>query len=392
MTLRNSTTVLAGQSADAGVWRVLTLRGDGALSAHADEWDDLHARCSAATPFVSHAWLHSWWRSYGRRGRLVLVLVCFGDRLVAAAALVRSRRAGLPVLTLVGSGLSDFGDVLVDDSYAPEAARRLALGVAAQARGGVVDLSELRPTAAAWRMIDAWPARTWRLPASACLELPGRPIEELITALARHSARVLRRKLRKIDSQGVQTRLVGTDEAANAIAGLLRLHREEWRGRGMNPEHGQPRFATHLMRAATALVARDQAALREYRLDGQLVAVALTMIGHDVVGAYLYGFDPDLRSRIDVSMLMLRENLALTHRLGRASLSMLRGDEPHKRRLRPTVVYNQRALLAGPGQVTAGMYALAVIGRARLADNVKTRLPAALGPIRSIRSWLRSCT
>ena len=39
------------------------------------DWGRLYRRCGAATPFQSHAWLHSWWLSYGRPGRLRLVLV-----------------------------------------------------------------------------------------------------------------------------------------------------------------------------------------------------------------------------------------------------------------------------------------------------------------------------
>lgn len=39
------------------------------FAALAPAWGRLHRRCAAATPFQSHAWTHSWWRSYGRRGR-----------------------------------------------------------------------------------------------------------------------------------------------------------------------------------------------------------------------------------------------------------------------------------------------------------------------------------
>src|SRR5262245_4439579 len=55
-----------------------------AWSAVADEWEDLYARCSASNPFVTHSWLSSWWRHYGRGRPLVLVLVRRHGRLVAA--------------------------------------------------------------------------------------------------------------------------------------------------------------------------------------------------------------------------------------------------------------------------------------------------------------------
>lgn len=39
------------------------------FAALAPAWARLYRRCATATPFQSHAWLHSWWLSYGGRGR-----------------------------------------------------------------------------------------------------------------------------------------------------------------------------------------------------------------------------------------------------------------------------------------------------------------------------------
>lgn len=34
----------------------------------AEPWGRLHRACPSATAFQSHAWLHSWWLSYGTPG------------------------------------------------------------------------------------------------------------------------------------------------------------------------------------------------------------------------------------------------------------------------------------------------------------------------------------
>jgi CelD/BcsL family acetyltransferase involved in cellulose biosynthesis len=326
-------------------------------------------------PFLSHAWLDSWWRGYGRPGRLVLVLVWRAGRLVGAAPLIRHRRGGLPVLTLAGAGISDFGDVLLDDAYAGEAARRLAEELAARTRGSVLDLSEVPPTAAVWQLVNAWPRRIWRLPASVCLDLPARPMEELIAALPSDAAKSRRKKRKKIMAAGIETRAADRDEAGSLVAALLRLHQQQWHGRGMNPEHARPRFTEHLTRAIPAMVERGQAALIGHRQGGELVAVGILLVGHGMVGAYLYGFRPDLRERIDVSQLFLEHDITLTRQLGRPVLSMMRGDETHKRRWHPRETRNERVLLDGAGGVSAPLYASFIHGRRRLADVVKTRLP-----------------
>jgi CelD/BcsL family acetyltransferase involved in cellulose biosynthesis len=370
----------------AGEWSTQTRYDDGALTALAADWDDLYRRCSTATPFLSHAWLRSSWHGYGRPGHLVLVLVWRAGRLVGAAPLLRGHRAGLTVLTPLGAGISDFGDVLLDDAYAGEAARRLAEELAAGARGAVIDLPEVPPDAAVWRVVDAWPRRTWRLPASVCLDLPARPIDEIIQALPPETARQRRKKRKKIAAAGIETtEAADRTEAGALVTALLRLHREQWNGRGMNPEHGRPRFAAHLRRAVPAMVERGQAAVRGYRLDGELVAVDVLLVGPGMVRAYLYGFRPDLRDRIDVTQLFLEQDLALARRRERPVLSMMRGDEEHKRRWRPRETRNQRVLLNGSGGVPAPLYASLVRGRHRLAELAKTRLPWLREAVRHVR-------
>jgi CelD/BcsL family acetyltransferase involved in cellulose biosynthesis len=316
---------------------------------------------------------------------LVLVLVRRAGRLVGAAALMRGRRAGVPVLTPLGSGISDFGDVLLDDAYAGEAARWLAEALVAGARGAVVDLPEVPPGAAVWHLVDGWPRRTWRLPASACLDLPARPFDEIIAALPRDHARQRRKKAKKIAATGIEVRDSDSTAAPDLLTDLLRLHRQQWSGRGMNPEHARPRFAAHLARAVPTMVDRGQAVLVGYRLGAEVVAVDLLLVGRRMVGAYLYGFRPDLRERIDVTQLFLEHDLAFTRRLGRPVLSMMRGDETHKRRWHPRETRNERVLLDGAGPVPALLYASLVDGRYRLGHLVKTRLPWLRDAVRRVR-------
>ena len=352
-------------------WSAQTRRDESALTELADEWDSLYQRCSTATPFASYAWLSSWWASYGRPGRLELVLVRRDGRLVAAAALMRTRVGALVPL---GAGISDHSDVLIDDTC-PEAARWLARALAATQRWRPIDLREVPEPAAARRLLKTWPARTWRLPGSMCLELPAMSIVDLIGELPSGTAKTRRKKSRKIDAAGIEYREVPAAEVTGAIRTLLRLHREQWRGRDLNPEHVRARFAEHLMRALPAMVDRGQAIVVEYRTGDEVVAVHALLLSHRAVCAYLYGIDPKLRDRIDVAQLLLGTNLALSVRLGRQALNLLRGDEPYKRRWRPRPEPNERLLLAGSATLPSVAYAAAVRGRYTLVRLVKDRLP-----------------
>ena len=78
------------------------------------EWEDLLTRCPRATPFQTFEWQWSWWTALGHGRRLFIVTVReSGGALVALAPLMISRRSGLRVVEFLGTGLSDYLDVIV---------------------------------------------------------------------------------------------------------------------------------------------------------------------------------------------------------------------------------------------------------------------------------------
>jgi hypothetical protein len=81
-------------------------------------------------------------------------------------------------------------------------------------------------------------------------------------------------------------------------------------------------------------------------LDVEHVASDLLIVGRSMVGGYLYGYLPSLRSRVDVSVALTRAAMTMTAERGLPELSLLRGTEPHKYRLSPDQVQCVRIVLA----------------------------------------------
>ncbi|MFH8972734.1 GNAT family N-acetyltransferase [Streptomyces sp. NPDC017890] len=313
----------------------------------AADWGRLYRRCAAATPFQSHAWLHSWWRSYGGRGRLRLLLVRDGRELVAAAPLTLVRRP-VPALVPLGGAISDYGDVLLDDERGPDAVAALTEGLSAAARTALIDLREVRPGAAAERVYDHWRGPRRRVPGSLCLELPALPMDELITRLPSAKAQQrVRAKLRRLDALGVSSRAVLPGEVDAALRRLLELHRLQWQGRQVTGEHLRTRFSEHLVRAVGPMVRSGDAVVTEFRMDDEVVAVDVTLLSRRLAGGYLYGAHPRLRERkADVAVMLLGACAEHTRAPERGTLSLLRGNEPYKHHWRPEPAWNQRLLLA----------------------------------------------
>ncbi|WP_406352349.1 GNAT family N-acetyltransferase [Streptomyces sp. NBC_00658] len=310
-------------------------------------WGRLYRSCAAATPFQSHAWLHSWWLSYGTPGRLRLVLVRDdGGELRAVAPLMRVRRP-LPALVPLGGAISDYGDVLIDDEHADRAAATLAEGLSAAARTALIDFREVRPGGAVERIFECWRGPRSRVRDSLCLELPATSMDELVGRLPSSKAQRVRAKLRKLTALGVEQRVVGHDEVDAALRRLLELHQLQWQGRKVTSEHLQERFAEHLVRSVGPMVRSGDAVVTEFRLDDTVMAVDLTLLSRRLAGGYLYGAHPQLRERkADVAVILLNACAQHTEAGERAALSLLRGDEPYKRHWRPEPVVNQRLLLA----------------------------------------------
>jgi CelD/BcsL family acetyltransferase involved in cellulose biosynthesis len=366
-------------------WAADTRRGDDALDDLAVEWNDLYRRCAGASPFQAYAWVHSWWRSYGVPGRLRVFTVRHHGRLVAAAAFQLRWRAGCPVLTPLGGSITDFTDVLLDDELAAPAAQVLATAMVRDRVWQAIDLPESRPGSVTGLLTEAWPGARHETAGSLCLDLTASPMEDLVRELPSHSRKTVRRRLNQLKKASPEVREVPSELAANGIADLLALHERQWQGRGGNPEHLAPAFAAHLTRAVADMIGAGQAALFEYRFDGELLASSLVLIGRDVVGGYFFGVDPALRGRVDVTTMLLADALALAHRLGRPTMSMLRGAEGHKSTWRPAEAANRRLLLVRPGSLRGSGYARGVLAFRRAVEVAKDKTPW----VKSLRDRLR---
>jgi CelD/BcsL family acetyltransferase involved in cellulose biosynthesis len=303
---------------------------------------------------------------------------------VAALALMRRWRGPCAVLTPLGGALADFTDALVDDTVAAAAARELAAELLRQPGWQAIDLAETRPEAFAGRHLRAaWPGPHTDLPASLCLELTAVPLEDLVRDLPAHARKTVRRRLGQIGRLDLDVREVPAGDAGRAVADLLRLHAMQWQGRGINRAHLRPAFAEHLARAVPDMIVAGQAVLTEYRIGAHHVAANLVVVGPDLAGGYLYGTDPQLRDRIDVTTLLISTTLPLAHRLGCATMSMLRGSESYKRRWRPREMVNRRLVLARPDSPRGRAYVVAVRARAAALRLARARLPW----LRAVRRW-----
>lgn len=287
-----------------------------------------------------------------------------------------TRRWGFPVLVPLAEAQSDFADFLLDPAYGEDAIGHLSRALIDEPGWCALDLREVRPGSVAHAVAERWPRRTWRLPASICLEIPVTDISELFGRMRGRAAKKMRAKLRTIDGSGITVQTVPAERAAQAVGTLLDLHEEQWRDRPMNPEHASDRFRRHLEDAASGMIRDGQAVIFQFRHHGRVLASHLLVIGHRFVGAYLYGLAPEFRTMVDVSLLLVREELAVGQERDLPDISFLRGVEPYKLKWRPNSVQNERLILGR----SARAIAFAAVARARRTARRYLRKDAGAAP------------
>src|SRR5438270_8839342 len=96
------------------------------------EWAALWERTPTAGPFQHPDWLLVWWRHLGRGELLVLTVRDRADLVAVAPFYIHADAAqGVRQLTLLGNGVSDTCDILIDED-APDSLPALITGLLAR--------------------------------------------------------------------------------------------------------------------------------------------------------------------------------------------------------------------------------------------------------------------
>lgn len=312
---------------------VQALDEPGALEDLRGEWAELWERCPSATPFQSPEWLLAWWRHRGGAPAWTVTLRRAG-RLVGLAPfyVYTHPGTGLRQVTLVGNGMTDHLDALVDPSVDDGGARILRhLGENAD-RWDTADFADLHP---------ASPLLTARTPAGLAdgvdeaepCPVLALPADEAGLADAVGSARLLanlRQARRRAETLGA-TEVVAADETnlAEMLDALFRLHAARWRERGEGGVLDEAAVRAVVADAAAGFLARGWLRLYALRVGGRTAAVQLGWAARGRAYYYIGGWDPAF-ARLSPGGLLVEHAVRAAVREGATAFDFLRGREPYK--------------------------------------------------------------
>jgi CelD/BcsL family acetyltransferase involved in cellulose biosynthesis len=300
-----------------------------------EEWEELYHDSPRATPFQSWAWLYSWWEFYGEGYELRLVTVRDEEGLlIGLAPLMLERRLGLSRLLFVGTGPTDYLDVLAREGWETQVSEALVRTLRQMGSWQVADLQQLRPEAAAWDIYRHWEGPQLRVWQDSFPVVDVRSWDELLQSLSRNLRSTVRRSLRRFETDGGRCELAGVDDAEAAAKRLVTISREQWQERWLDtgPEHWTSRFESHIVAAARRMTARELGGISEFWQDGEVIISDFWVSGRDFIGTYMLGAGREALQRYQWSSLYIWDALNIARSKSCSYLDLLRGEEPYKLR------------------------------------------------------------
>jgi CelD/BcsL family acetyltransferase involved in cellulose biosynthesis len=311
-----------------------------------EEWKVLYCHCLQATPFQSWAWLYSWWEHYGEGYELQLVTVRNDEGLlVGIFPLMLERRAGFGRLLFIGTGLSDYLDVVVRAGWEDKV---FEAGVQALERidsWHIADLQQLRSDAAAWGIFRRWdgPRIHVRQDGSPVVEV--KPWDELLTSLSKNLRSTVRRAVRRAMADGLRRQVADATDTKQAAQRLVALHREAWQERDIGSEHLTQRFEDFTIAAADRIVSEGLGFISEFWQDEEVLVSDFIMLGRDFLATYTLGASRKALQRYQWSSLYIWDAVDIAHNKNRSHLDLLRGEEPYKLRWSSRIIPTHRLIL-----------------------------------------------
>jgi CelD/BcsL family acetyltransferase involved in cellulose biosynthesis len=251
---------------------------------------------------------------------------------IAPWQIVTEAETGERQLVLLGTGITDYLDVLVDPEFAGSCETEIRRWLAENRhRWTVADFQQLKSGAFLLEMPTSDDVITDIAAQEVCpvLDLPA-SLEDLpryVPVNMLTKLNVARRKLRKLGQ--VRIEQAGPEDFESKYETLLRLHAARWGLKHANGVLAAPEVRAFHRNAASSMLASDCLRLHELSVGRQPVASLYAFRGPGAVYFYLGGFDPGFAA-YSPGMILLGEAIEAAVRERAASFDFLRGRETYK--------------------------------------------------------------
>lgn len=302
------------------------------LKAAEPEWEALCHRSPATTPFQHPAWVLPWWNHFGS-GRLHVIALRDCGRLAALFPLFLHQWNGRRQLTIPGTGISDYLDLIAEPGMEDQAAEAVLACLSGSRR--------------------EWDVADWQdlPPGSALLRLPGVHMSASAPCVAAplpaaESGSFLRR-LKQLGKAGpVRLSTLREDPEGEVLEQWIALHERCWQERGEPGMLRPPELGAFHREAAGRMALAGALRLYVLHVAGRAAAICYALRHRRSMYYYLGGFDPELK-RFSPGRLAIEFAMREAAAEGAVRFDFLRGEEEWKFRLGGVRVPKYRIRIGG---------------------------------------------
>ena len=293
------------------------------LLALREDWSLLHARLPGSSPFQSPAWLLTWWKHFGSGELRVFTFRNTAGELSGIIPCFLHEWKGKQQLTLLGSGVSDYLDPLVQQESSKEIVTEMRRELTKRCDWDVCSWQDL---SAGSPLITLGVAE----PDTSCSEIV--LTDKFEDFWAKRSSGIRRNVKRyRLKAEQIATVEFNVFETfdVDCFEALLRLHGERWREQGESGMIDRNRSADFLRDVSGLFAQQQMLQMFSLRLQAEIVAVILAFPFNNVLYAYLSAFDPGY-SALGFGRILLHQALQYVSDHRFTSWNFLRGEEPYK--------------------------------------------------------------
>src|ERR1051325_8716747 len=290
-------------------------------------WLELWKSSSTATPFQSPDWLIPWWKHFGA-GRLCVLAMHEGARLVGVAPLFV---CGEHDLRLIGTGNTDYLDVLIDDRVCEHGIARMFAHLCKLRYE--CDFENLAARSTLLSMSTCTGFREQVEEEDCCPVLSLAPsVEGFINGLPKHLRQNLSYQQRKLVGLGeVKIECAREENFSELFEAFLRLHERRWRMNNMPGVLCDENVQSFLREATKGLLSHDALRLYGLRINDRIVASLCGFHHASRTYYYLSGFDPEFK-QFGPGTILVAHAITEAIRERAKEFDFLRGREEYKYR------------------------------------------------------------
>ncbi|MDG5815355.1 GNAT family N-acetyltransferase [Chitinispirillales bacterium ANBcel5] len=298
------------------------------------QWNDLIYESKTATPFQSPEWILNWWYQFGNDHLRVITVYNSENKLIALAPLFLYEVHGEKTLSFIGSGISDYLDIIIKNGYETQVLNSLYKYFQHnQHQYSIIDLQEVKKDSILLTIKNDKLTSVHITQLSRCpyLILPNSS-DEFITHIASKKLRKnIRRGIKYLEKNKSMVSMEIADDNTFEVFmdDLIKVHTKRWKNKGMNGVLSEDKVKKFHLCSGREMVRNNRLLLYRFSCEEKVCAAFYILVHNDCAYGYISGFDANFEN-VSIGSVCLYLAMKDLIAKGFRVFDFLRGEEDYK--------------------------------------------------------------